>query len=470
MGNENSGLHEDLNRGLEERHIQLIALGGAIGVGLFLGSASTINMAGPSILLDYAIGGMILFFIMRALGEMSVEQPLAGSFSAYANEYIGPLAGYLTGWTYWLNWISCCMAEITAIGIYINFWFPSVPRWVSAFVALALMITINLINVKAYGEFEFWFAIIKVVAIIAMIILGLIVVFTGIGNGGKIVGFKNLWSNGGFFPNGIKGLLKALPLVTFAFFATELIGITAGEAKNPEKTIPSAINKVFWRICIFYIGSLTVIMSLYPWDKIGTMGSPFVLTFNKIGIKAAAGIINFVVLTAALSSCNSGIYTTGRMVYNLSLQGGAPKIFSKLSSTKVPKNAILGSAACMLIGVILNYFLPARVFTYIASVATFAGLFAWFMIVLGQMKFRKTLIHEQIRKLKFPAKGYPYVSYISLAYLVFVFIMMAFNPDTVIAVVLGPIWIAGLIICYYVFGINKNVTKKKNSVVKENHN
>ena len=264
MSNENSSLHENLSRGLEERHVQLIALGGAIGVGLFLGSANTINTAGPSILLGYAISGVVLFFIMRALGEMAVEQPVAGSFSAYANEYIGPLAGYLTGWTYWLNWISCCMAEITGIGIYINFWFPSVPRWISAFTALALMITVNLINVKAYGEFEFWFAIIKVVAIVAMIILGLVVIFTGIGNGGKIVGFTNLWRNGGFFPKGIKGLL-----------------VTAGEVKNPDKTIPSAINKVFWRVCIFYIGSLTVIMSLYPWNKIGVLGSPFVLTFNN---------------------------------------------------------------------------------------------------------------------------------------------------------------------------------------------
>ncbi|MBP2032169.1 L-asparagine transporter-like permease [Clostridium algifaecis] len=456
MHKNNADIGENLERGLEERHIQLIALGGAIGVGLFLGSADTIKIAGPSILLSYLLGGFILFFIMRSLGEIAVEEPLSGSFSAYANKYIGPLAGYLTGWTYWLNWISICMAEVTAIGIYIDFWYPSVPKWVSAFTALIIMIIINLINVKAYGEFEFWFSIIKVVTIVGMIVIGTIMITTGIGNKGVIVGLSNLWTNGGFFPNGIKGTIKALPMVTFSFFGTELIGITAGEAKNPQKTIPSAINKVFWRICIFYIGSLTIIMSIYPWNKIGVIGSPFVLTFSKLGIKVAAGIINFVVLTAALSSCNSGIYTTGRMVYNLALQGSAPKVFKKVNASKVPRNAILASSACMFIGVALNYFVPNKVFTYVVAVATFAGIFAWFMILLVHIKYRKTLTEDKIKNLRFKVKGYPYVNYISLAYLVFVFIMMAFNKDTVIVVVLGPLWIIALIAIYYIFGLNKN--------------
>lgn len=467
MTDKNDGSGEKLERGLEERHIQMIALGGAIGVGLFLGSATTIKMAGPSILLSYLVAGVVLFIIMRALGEMAVENPVAGSFSAYANEYMGQFAGYLTGWTYWLNWISCCMAEVTAIGIYINFWFPSVPKWVSALTALIFMIIVNLITVKAFGEFEFWFALIKVVAIVAMIIIGVVMIVTGIGNGGKPIGISNLWVNGGFFPSGIKGPIKALPLVTFAFFATELIGITAGEAKNPEKTIPSAINKVFWRICIFYIGALSVIMCLYPWNKIGVMGSPFVLTFSKLGIKSAAGIINFVVLTAALSGCNSGIYTTGRMVYNLSLQGSAPKIFGKVSKRHVPMNAILASSACMLIGVILNYFVPGKVFLYLASIATFAGLFAWFMIVLVQIKFRKGLTPVQVKKLKFPMKMYPYASYIALIYLAVVFLIMAFNPDTLIAVIVGPIWLIGLTVCYYAFGLNKKDSFKLESKVKE---
>ncbi len=463
MSNENTSLNEDLHRGLEERHIQLMALGGAIGVGLFLGSAGAIKTAGPALLLAYAIGGAILFFIMRALGEIAVEHPVAGSFSAYANNYIGPLAGYLTGWTYWFMWIVTCMAEVTAVGIYVNFWFPSVPQWMSALAAVVIMSIVNLIAVKAFGEFEFWFALIKVVTIIIMIIVGIIMITTGLGNGGKPIGISNLWSHGGFFAKGIKGPIMALVMITFAFIGIELIGVTAGEAKNPEKTIPSAINKVFYRILIFYVGALFVIMSLYPWDQIGTIGSPFVLTFSKLGIGAAAGIINFVVLTAALSSCNSGIFTTGRMLYNLSLQGSAPKAFGKLSKSQVPSTAILVSAFFMLIGVFLNYIVPAKVFAYVTSIATFAGIFAWFIILISQMKFRKSLTPEQVKKLKFPMKGYPYANYISIAFLAFVIVVMCLSRDTLIAVIVGPIWLIVLVAFYYGTGINKNKSNDTNS-------
>ncbi|AKN31761.1 D-alanine/D-serine/glycine permease [Clostridium carboxidivorans P7] len=460
MNKDNTGLNEELHRGLEERHIQLMALGGAIGVGLFLGSASAIKTAGPSLLLAYAGGGAILFFIMRALGEIAVEHPVAGSFSAYANEFIGPLAGYLTGWTYWFMWIVTCMAEVTAVGVYVNFWFPTIPQWVSALGAVVIMSIVNLTAVKAFGEFEFWFALIKVVTIVIMIVIGIIMIVTGLGNAGKPTGISNLWSHGGFFPQGIKGTVMALQMVTFAFIGIELIGVTAGEAKNPQKTIPSAINKVFYRILIFYVGALFVIMSLYPWDQIGTLGSPFVLTFSKLGIVAAAGIINFVVLTAALSSCNSGIFTTGRMLYNLSLQGSAPKSFGKLSKSQVPSNAILISAFFMLIGVFLNYIIPAKVFAYVTSIATFAGIFAWFIILLAQMKFRKSLAPEEAKKLKFPMKGYPYANYISMAFLIFVLVVMCLSPDTLIAVIVGPIWLIILVAFYYGKGMNKHNNTK----------
>ncbi|AKA67407.1 amino acid permease [Clostridium scatologenes] len=460
MSKDNTGLNEELHRGLEERHIQLMALGGAIGVGLFLGSAAAIQTAGPALLLAYAGGGAILFFIMRALGEIAVEHPVAGSFSAYANEFIGPLAGYLTGWTYWFMWIVTCMAEVTAVGVYVNFWFPAIPQWLSALGAVVIMSIVNLTAVKAFGEFEFWFALIKVVTIVLMIIIGLVIIITGIGNKGVPIGISNLWNHGGFFAKGIKGPVMALVMVAFAFVGIELIGVTAGEAKNPEKTIPSAINKVFYRIMIFYVGALFVIMSLYPWNQIGTIGSPFVLTFSKLGIAAAAGIINFVVLTAALSSCNSGIFTTGRMLYNLSLQGSAPKSFGKLSKSQVPSNAILISAFFMLIGVFLNYVVPAKVFAYVTSIATFAGIFSWFIILLAQMKFRKSLTPEETKKLKFPMKGYPYANYISIAFLIFVLVVMCLSPDTLIAVIVGPIWLIILVAFYYGKGINKNNNTK----------
>ncbi len=450
-----SSMTEGLHRGLEERHIQLMALGGAIGVGLFLGSAGAIKMAGPALLLSYTFAGFILFCIMRALGEIAVEYPVSGSFSAYANRFIGPLAGYLTGWTYWFMWIVTCMAEVTAVGIYVNFWYPDIPQWVSALAAVLLMTMVNLVAVKAFGEFEFWFALIKVVTIVAMIIVGAIMITTGMGNGGVPIGISNLWSNGGFLPKGISGPVMALVMVSFAFVGIELIGVTAGEAKNPEKTIPSAINKVFWRIMIFYVGALFVIMSLFPWNQLGTIGSPFVLTFSKLGIGAAAGIINFVVLTAALSSCNSGIFTTGRMLYNLSLQGSAPKSFGDLSQSQVPMKAILVSSLCMLIGVFLNYVVPGKVFAYVTSVATFAGIFAWFSILLAQMNFRKELTAEEVAKLKFPMKWYPASNYISMAFLVFVVVVMCINPDTRVAVIVGPLWIAGLLAYYKISGMDK---------------
>jgi AAT family amino acid transporter len=462
MATKDTGLNEDLHRGLEERHIQLIALGGAIGVGLFLGSANAIKTAGPALLLVYILSGIIMFYIMRALGELAVAYPVSGSFSAYANEFIGPLTGYLTGWTYWFMWIVTCMAEITAVGVYVKFWIPSIPQWIPALCALVIMTLVNLIAVKAYGEFEFWFALIKVVTIIAMIILGGAMIVFGLGNGGKPIGISNLWSHGGFFPKGALGPIMSVVMVMFAYLGIELIGVTAGEAKNPEKTIPSAINKVFWRILIFYVGALFVIMCLYPWNELGTIGSPFVLTFSKLGIGSAAGIINFVVLTAALSSCNSGIFSTGRMLYNLSLQGKGPKMFGKLSSkTHVPVNAIVVSAMFLLIGVVLNYIAPGKVFTYVTSVATFGAIWVWGIILVVQMKFRKTLTPEQVKELKYPMKGYPYVNWISLAFLAFVIVVMLFNHDTLIALSIAPIWFGLLIGCYYLFGFHKHTAVLK---------
>jgi L-asparagine transporter-like permease len=451
---------ENLERGLEERHIKMMAIGGAIGVGLFLGSATAIKAAGPAILLTYAIAGIIIFFIMRALGEMAVEHPVAGSFSAYANDYVSPLAGYLTGWTYWVMWIVTCMAEVTAVGIYINFWFPNVPQWVSALVAVCILTFVNLTAAKAFGEIEFWFALIKVVTIVVMIIIGIAMIMFGLGNHGVPIGISNLTSHGGFFPKGIMGPISTLTMVSFAFVGVELIGVTAGEAKNPEKVIPTAINSVFIRIMIFYIGALTVIMSLYAWDSIGTTGSPFVLTFSKLGIAAAAGIINFVVLTAASSSCNSGIFTTGRMLYNLSLQGQAPKAFGKLSKTNVPKNAILTSVGFMLIGVVLNYVAPGKAFTYVTSVGTFAGIFAWFMIVYTQIKFRKSLTPEQVSKLKFKTVLYPASGIITMIFLVGVFVSMCMGADTRIPAIVGVVWILLLIAGWYGTGLNKKKPTK----------
>ncbi|CEG25545.1 amino acid permease [Bacillus sp. B-jedd] len=435
---------EQLKRGLSNRHIQLIALGGTIGVGLFYGSIATIQLAGPAILVSYLIGGFVIFMIMRALGEMAVDNPVSGSFSTYANNYLGHFAGYLTGWTYWFNWVVVGMVEITVFGVYIKYWFPAVPQWSSALAALIVFTAINLINVKAYGEFEFWFAMIKVVAIIGMILAGLGIILFGIGNHGVPIGFDNLWAHGGFMPNGAVGILLSLVMVMFSFGGIEMIGLTAGEADNPKKTIPSAINNVIWRILIFYIGALGIIMILYPWDKIGSSGSPFVLIFDKIGLPATAGIINFVVITAALSAFNSGMYGTGRMLYSLAEQGNGPAYFRQLSKSGVPYRGILFTAAILLLTVLLNYFVPEKVFFYITSIATIAAVTSWTIIIAAHMKFRKA--HPGGGAFKMPL--YPFSSYFALAALAVVVVALGFIEGMAVAYIVAPIWFAILYVGY----------------------
>lgn len=441
---------ENLHRGLKERHIQLIALGGAIGVGLFYGSAGAIKAAGPLLMVSYLVGGVIMFFMMRALGEVAMAHPVSGSFSAYAHHFINPLFGFLTGWTYWFAWVVTCMAEITAVGVYVHFWLPDLPQWIPALGAVICMSTVNFISVKAYGEFEFWFAAIKVFTIVAMLLLGGAMILFGIGNSGVPVGISNLWTaGGGFFAKGFGGFTVSLVMVSFAYMGIELVGVTAGEAQNPEKSLPNAIDKIFWRILIFYIGTLFVIMSLYPYDQLGTIGSPFVATFQKLGISTAAGVINFVVLTAALSSCNSGIFSTGRMLYNLSLQGKAPVAFQKLNSKKVPANALLVSSALLLIGVVLNYLVPGEVFSYVTSIATTGTLFTWGIIVVVQMKYRSRLSPAQVDKLTYKMPFYPYANYLSLAFFIFVTCAMAFDDNNRVALYVAPCWFALLLIAYY---------------------
>ncbi|MDR0968080.1 MAG: amino acid permease [Holosporaceae bacterium] len=455
-----TGVREDLHRGLKERHIQLIAIGGAIGVGLFLGSNAAIRAAGPAIMLSYLIGGVILYIIMRALGEVTVDCPTSGAFSAHAAMFISPRAGFIVGWTYWFMWIVIGMAEFTAVGVYCNFWWPQLPQWIPPLVSLASVTSVNLLTVKLFGELEFWFALIKVVTILAMILFGVIFFING------STGVSNLYAlEGGFMPKGFGGVLSALSTVMFAFIGMELIGVAAGEAASPEKSIPNAIKKVLWRILIFYVGALFVIMSIFPWNKIGTNGSPFVLVFEGLGVSSAASLINFVVLTAALSCCNSGIFSTGRMMYALALQGNAPRIFAKVSRRKIPKRAILLSTALLTIGVLLNYCIPEKAFAVVTSIATFAAIWVWGTILIVQMRFRKSKTPEEIAKLKFPTIWYPIGNWIALLFLGLVCAILAYHPDTIVSMIVGPLWIAIISIAYTI----KERRSKKNESV-QTHN
>ncbi|PNE07222.1 amino acid permease [Priestia megaterium] len=447
---------KELKRGLESRHIQMIALGGTIGVGLFMGSASTIQWTGPSVLLAYAICGMFIFFIMRAMGEMLYMEPSTGSFATFGHKYIHPLAGYMAAWSNWFQFVIVGMSEIIAVGAYMHYWFPHLPAWVPGIIAMLILGTANLVSVKSFGEFEFWFAMIKIVTIILMIIAGLGLIFFGFGNGGDAIGLSNLWAHGGFFAGGWSGFFFALSLVIAAYQGVELIGITAGEAKDPKKTLRNAIQSIIWRILIFYIGAIFVIVTVYPWNELDSLGSPFVSTFAKVGVTAAAGIINFVVITAAMSGCNSGIFSAGRMLYTLGVNGQAPKFFTKISRNGVPIYSTLAVMIGLVIGVVLNYIAPPNVFVYVYSASVLPGMIPWFIILISQIRFSKAKGAEMdSHPFKMPFA--PVTNYVTIAFLLMVLVGMWFNDETRISLIVGIIFLALVVVSFYAFGINKRM-------------
>ena len=437
-----------LSRGLQGRHIQLIAIGGTIGVGLFLGSAKAIHNAGPGLLLSYALGGVAVFFIMRALGELLTYRPVAGSFASYAAEFISPFTGYLTGWTYWFTWVVTGMAELTAIGIYVHYWLPDTPQWIPALVALFVLYGANLLAVRVYGELEFWFALIKVATIVSLIGAGLAVIFFNIGDLGQTASFSNLWSHGGFLPFGMMGVILTLQIVMFAYTGVELIGVTAGEAQNPSEVLPRATNNVIYRILIFYIGALVVIMALVPWNQLSPTMSPFVYVFEKIGVPAAAAVINLVVITAAASSCNGGIFSTGRMLYTLGQNGHAPAALGKLNARHVPAAGIHLSAFVMLLGVGLNYLVPEEAFSWITSVAVTGSLWTWIVIMFSHVKYRQAVAAGRAQAVSYRMPGAPIANWVVIVFLLAVTAGLALDKGTRVALYVAPVWFGLLAIGY----------------------
>ena len=452
-------LHNDapkLQRVLKNRHIQLIAMGGAIGTGLFLGSAHIIQSAGPSIILGYAIGGLIAFLIMRQLGEMIVHEPVTGSFSYFAFKYWGRFSGFLTGWNYWILYILVVMTELTAIGKYVNYWWPHIPAWSSVLLFFVIITIANLTNVKTYGESEFWLSIIKVLAIIAMIVFGVYLLITAAPD--STVSITNLWTHGGFFPNGFSGLFYMLAFMMFAFGGIELISMAAAETENPEKNIPKAINQIVVRVFLFYICSLTILLSLVPWNHLDLGGldkSPFVLIFKQIGIEWAAHLLNFIILTASVSVCNSGMYANSRMLLGLAEQGNAPKVFKCVNKQSVPVYATLFSA-CLIFGcVLLNYFVPEKALSYLIYIVVGAAVLNWMMISLIHLKFRKAMKKEGVQT-KFPSLLSPFSNYFVLAFMLMILYIM-WNQGFMLSVLILPVWIALLFVLFKVLGVQKTV-------------
>ncbi|KFG95516.1 aromatic amino acid transporter [Burkholderia paludis] len=437
--------NDSLKRGLKNRHIQLIALGGAIGTGLFLGIAQTIKMAGPSILLGYAVAGAIAFFIMRQLGEMVVDEPVAGSFSYFADKYCGQFTGFVAGWNYWVMYILVSMAELSAVGIYVHFWWPAVPTWASALLFFVIINAINLTSVKSYGEIEFWFSIIKVAAILGMIGFGSWLLVSG--HAGPDATISNLWQHGGFFPNGVSGVVMSMAVIMFSFGGLELIGITAAEADNPKKSIPQATNQVIYRILIFYVGALAVLLSLYPWEKVVTGGSPFVLIFHALNSDFIANVLNAIVLTAAPSVYNSGVYCNSRMLFGLAQQGNAPRKLLQVNRHGIPILAIGVSAIATAFCVVINYFMPGKAFEVLMGLVVSAIVINWAMISLIHLRFRKAK-QESGENTQFKSPLYPLTNYVCLGFMACILLIMYLTPSLRLSVYLIPVWIAALGVGY----------------------
>ncbi|MBM0836486.1 amino acid permease [Staphylococcus epidermidis] len=440
---------KQLQRELNNRHIQLIAIGGAIGTGLFLGSGQTISLTGPSLLFTYMLIGIVLFAFMRALGELLLSNSKFNSFVDIANEYLGPFGGFVIGWTYWVCWIVSSMSDLTAMGQYFAYWYPQVPHWLTVLFIVLILISFNLLGARLFGELEFWFSIIKVVTIITMVIVGLVLIFLSFKTEYGHASFGNLIHHGGMFPHGAAGFLMSFQIAVYSFIGIELIGVTAGETKNTEKTIPKAINNVPIRILLFYIGGLLVIMSVIPWFKVDPDSSPFVKLFTLIGVPFAAGIVNFVVLTAAASATNSGIYSNSRILFGLAKQGLGPKALTKTNSNGVPYLSMFVSSITLLIAALLNFVFPdaIKLFIYVTTLSTVLFLVVWGMIIISYIAYVKKN-PEQHQSSAFKLWGGKIIAYIVLSFFLFIFILLFFSKDTRVAIFISPLWFIFLFFYY----------------------
>ncbi len=451
---------EGYHKAMGNRQVQMIAIGGAIGTGLFLGAGARLQAAGPSLALVYLVCGIFSFFILRALGELVLHRPSSGSFVSYAREFLGEKASYVAGWMYFVNWAMTGIVDITAVALYMHYWgaFGDVPQWVFALGALAIVGTMNLIGVKWFAEMEFWFALIKVLAIVVFLIVGVVFLGTGKPLDGNATGFHLITDNGGLFPHGLLPALVLIQGVVFAFASIELVGTAAGECKDPQTMVPKAINSVIWRIGLFYVGSVVLLVLLLPWNAYQAGQSPFVTFFSKLGVPYIGDIMNMVVLTAALSSLNSGLYSTGRILRSMSMGGSAPKFMSKMSKSQVPFAGILVTVCVYIVGVFLNYLVPSQVFEIVLNVASIGIISSWAFIMVCQMRLRKAIKEGKADDVSFKLPGAPFTSWLTLLFLAAVVVLMAFDyPNGTFTVASIPV-LAILLIAGW-FGVRKRVAE-----------
>ncbi len=419
---------EGYARTLSRRHVTMIAMGGAIGVGLFMGAGGRLASTGPALIFSYAIAGVIAYLLMRALGELIMYRQTSGSFVSYAGELFGKKGAFLSGWMYFINWAMTGIAELIAIGLYFQFFFPHVPVELSALCALVLLVAVNLLSVKAFGEFEFWASCLKVAAIVLFLIAGSIMVITNAQVGDSRASVNNLfYDDGGMFPKGAMVMILVLNAVIFAYNAIELVGITAGEMQNPEREVPKAIRAVVLRIVVFYVGSVTLLAMLMPSDHYKTGESPFVTVFSTMGLGWVGSVMNIVVITAALSSCNSGLYSIGRIFRTMANNGHAPQWLTKMSSRHVPYAAILSIAGVYLVGILLNILLGgSHAFDLALNTASIGVIFTWASIFACQIMLRRK--KGKVSTLLMP--GAPWTSWFGLLALLVITVLIGFDTMT----------------------------------------
>ncbi|QES50896.1 L-asparagine permease [Streptomyces venezuelae] len=417
---------EGYSKDLKSRHINMIAIGGAIGTGLFLGAGGRLADAGPSLAIAYAVCGIFAFFVVRALGELVLYRPSSGAFVSYAREFMGEKGAYTAGWLYFLNWSTTTVADITAAAVFAQYWsaFSDIPQWILALIALTIVLTANLISVKYFGEMEFWFSIVKVGALTLFMLIGIYLVATSHKVGDHTPGLSTITDNGGIFPAGMLPMLLVIQGVVFAYASVELCGVAAGETENPEKIMPKAINSIMWRVGIFYVGSVVLLALLLPYSAYGAKQSPFVTVFEHLGIPGAAGIMNLVVLTAALSSLNSGLYSTGRILRSMAMTGSAPKFTARMNKGKVPYGGVLFTAAFGIAGVVLNKFMPGEAFEIVLNLASLGILGTWGMVMICSLYFWRRSKAGLVERPSYRLPWAPYTQIVTLGFLVTVLVLM----------------------------------------------
>ncbi|MFH8799102.1 amino acid permease [Streptomyces sp. NPDC017936] len=414
------------SKDLKHRHVNMIAIGGAIGTGLFLGAGGRLHDAGPALALAYLVCGVFAFFVVRALGELVLYRPSSGSFVSYAREFLGEKGAYVAGWMYFLNWSTTGIADITAIALYTHYWstFTSVPQWVLALIALAVVLTVNLISVKIFGEMEFWFAIVKVATLVAFMCVGLFLLVTRHDVDGRTPGLGMITDNGGAFPHGLMPVVLVMQGVIFAYAALELVGVAAGETAEPEKVVPRAVNSIMWRVGLFYVGSVVLLALLLPGSVYSADESPFVTVLSKIGVSGAGDVMNLVVLTAAMSSLNSGLYSTGRILRSMAMAGSAPKFTARMNRSQVPYGGILLTCAVCVLGVGLNFLMPDQAFEIVLNVASLGIISTWVIIMICHLVFVRRAKAGLLARPSFRLPGSPVTEITTVVFLLAVLGLM----------------------------------------------